>query len=68
MEAGKSETWKGKSKVVITAGNAGAVELSVNGKSMGKAGDVGQVVEKSFTPDGQADAASSKADKKDSKK
>ncbi|BAL82590.1 putative Xre family transcriptional regulator [Selenomonas ruminantium subsp. lactilytica TAM6421] len=66
MESGKTETWKGKDKVVITAGNAGAVEMKVNGKDMGKAGNVGQVVEKTFTADGQAaDAAA--ADKKDSK-
>ena len=66
MESGKTETWKGKDKVVITAGNAGAVEMKVNGKDMGKAGNAGQVVEKTFTADGQsADAAA--ADKKDSK-
>ena len=68
MESGKTETWKGKEKVVITAGNAGAVEMKVNGQDMGKAGNVGQVVEKTFTADkaGQpAEAAT--ADKKDSK-
>ena len=69
MEAGKSQTWKGKSKVVITAGNAGAVELSVNGQTMGKAGDIGQVVEKSFTPESlTGGAVSANADKKDSRK
>ncbi len=68
VESGKTQTWKGKDKVVITAGNAGAVELSVNGQSLGKAGDLGQVVEKSFTPEGQAKVDAAKADKKDSKK
>ena len=66
IESGKTETWKGKEKVVITAGNAGAVEMKVNGKDMGKAGDIGQVVEKTFTPDNVNQPAP--ADKKDSKK
>ena len=66
IESGKTETWKGKEKVVITAGNAGAVEMKVNGKDMGKAGDIGQVVEKTFTPDNANQPAP--ADKKDSKK
>ncbi len=63
MESGKTETWKGKEKVVITAGNAGAVEMKVNGQDMGKAGNAGQVVEKTFT----ADKAGG-AEQKDSKK
>ena len=66
IEPGKTETWKGKEKVVITAGNAGAVEMKVNGQDMGKAGDIGQVVEKTFTPDKAGQAP--QADKKDSKK
>ena len=66
IESGKTETWKGKEKVVITAGNAGAVEMKVNGQDMGKAGDIGQVVEKTFTPDNANQPAP--ADKKDSKK
>lgn len=63
MDPGKTETWKGKEKVVITAGNAGAVEMKVNGQDMGKAGNAGQVVEKTFTaanagqPAGAADKA-----------
>jgi len=66
IESGKTETWKGKEKVVITAGNAGAVEMKVNGQDMGKAGDIGQVVEKTFTSDNANKPAP--ADKKDSKK
>lgn len=66
IEPGKTETWKGKEKVVITAGNAGAVEMKVNGQDMGKAGDIGQVVETTFTPDKVGQAP--QADKKDSKK
>lgn len=62
IDPGKTETWKGKEKVVITAGNAGAVEMKVNGQDMGKAGNVGQVVEKTFTADKQA-APAAGADK-----
>ena len=66
IESGKTETWKGKEKVVITAGNAGAVEMKVNGQDMGKAGDIGQVVEKTFTSDNASQPA--QANKKDNKK
>ena len=59
MDKGKTMNWKGKEKVSITAGNAGAVALSVNGQDLGKAGEVGQVVERVFTPEGavKSDAA-----------
>jgi len=64
LEKGKTETWKGKESVVITAGNAGAIAFNVNGKDLGKAGDIGEVTEKTFTPEGEKSADS----KKDSKK
>lgn len=57
MEAGKSMSWKGKEKIVLIAGNAGAVELSVNGRSQGKAGESGQVVERTFTKEGAVPVA-----------
>ncbi|MBQ1509465.1 MAG: helix-turn-helix domain-containing protein [Selenomonadaceae bacterium] len=50
-EEGKTMSWKGNEKVTITAGNAGAMELTHNGKSLGKAGAAGQVVDKVFTRD-----------------
>jgi hypothetical protein len=67
MEKGKTMSWKAKETVSITAGNAGAVALSVNGKDMGKAGEIGQVVEKVFTPGGEKKEGS-EADKKDKDK
>ena len=67
MEKGKSETWKGKEKVVITAGNADAIDVTLNSQSLGKLGDKGQVVEKTFTPDGPVADTGAK-DSKDSKK
>lgn len=54
VEKGKTETWKGKEKVVITAGNAGAVELKLNGKELGKLGNTGEVVEKAYDPNGES--------------
>ena len=53
MEKGRTMSWKAKETVSITAGNAGAVALSVNGQDMGKVGEIGQVVEKVFTPAGE---------------
>jgi cytoskeletal protein RodZ len=50
-EKGQTFTWKGKDRVVVTAGNAGAVELTWNGKDQGKLGHDGDVVEKRFTKD-----------------
>ena len=50
-EPGKTMSWKGNDTVAVTAGNAGAVEFTHNGKQIGKAGDIGQVVDKIFTKD-----------------
>ena len=54
-EKGQTFTWKGKERVVVTAGNAGAVELTWNGKSQGKLGKEGDVIEKRFTKDKAAE-------------
>lgn len=51
VEDGKVMTWEGQEKITITAGNAGAVEVSCNGKDMGRFGNVGEVVEKVFQKD-----------------
>lgn len=67
MEKGETMSWKAQETVSITAGNAGAVALSVNGKDMGKAGEIGQVVEKVFTPGGEKKEGS-EVDKKDKDK
>lgn len=53
-EKGKVLTVKGKDKVRITAGNAGALSYSLNGKDMGVIGQKGEVVEKTFTKDAAA--------------
>ena len=53
-EKGKVLTLKGKDKVRITAGNAGALNYSLNGKDMGAIGQRGEVVEKTFTKENAA--------------
>ena len=48
VEAGQILNWQGNDKISVTAGNAGAVEFIENGRNLGIAGGVGEVVEKTF--------------------
>jgi cytoskeletal protein RodZ len=48
-QGGTKLSWTGKENVKITAGNAGAVEISENGKSLGLLGESGEVVTKDYT-------------------
>ena len=50
-EPDQTLSWKGSDRVVVTVGNAGAVEIVYNGRNLGKLGKVGDVVEKHFTRD-----------------
>ena len=47
-ETGETLSWQAKDRISVTAGNAGAVEFIENGNSIGVAGNVGAVVEKTF--------------------
>lgn len=49
LEQGKTENWQGKEAVFIRAGNAGALEVTANGRRLGKFGAEGEVVERRFT-------------------
>ena len=49
IEKGKTESWKGKESVVIRAGNAGALDVTFNGRKFGKFGDNGEVLERTFS-------------------
>ena len=51
-EKGNTLSWKGKERIAITAGNAGAVSFTHNGKNMGQAGAYGDVVNRTFTKEG----------------
>lgn len=61
-EQGKDLTWKGKDRVELTAGNAGAMELTWNGNKLGKLGNKGQVVERIMTKDSDGAAPAKSAD------
>ncbi|MGQ9627555.1 MAG: helix-turn-helix domain-containing protein, partial [Anaerolineae bacterium] len=45
LEAGERRTWNGKERVAVRCGNAGGVEVLVNGESIGRLGQPGQVVD-----------------------
>ncbi|MGN0940123.1 MAG: helix-turn-helix domain-containing protein [Selenomonadaceae bacterium] len=51
VESGKTMNWSGKERITMTAGNAGAVDVTYNGKNLGKLGKEGDVIEKRFTKD-----------------
>lgn len=50
LEEGKSKTFDDDKKLNLTIGNAGVVQMFVNGKDLGKAGEEGRVVRLQFTP------------------
>ena len=48
-EPNQTRQWTGKDSVVITAGNAGAIDITYNGQRIGKLGKEGAVAEKKFS-------------------
>ena len=52
VEKGNTLSWKGTERIAITAGNAGALSITHNGKNLGQAGAYGEVVNKTFTKEG----------------
>lgn len=50
LQQGERKTFRDKTKVKLLIGSAGAVELTVNGKSLGSPGGNGQVVRTEFGP------------------
>ena len=50
LKQGESESWTDDKKIKLIVGNAGAVQLFVNGKDLGPAGSKGQVVRLTYTP------------------
>ena len=49
VEAGENLSWEGKQNINLRLGNAGAVELTHNGQNLGVQGNIGDVVDKTFT-------------------
>jgi cytoskeletal protein RodZ len=50
LKEGQSKSWTDDKKIKLIVGNAGAVQLFVNGKDLGPAGGKGQVVRLTYTP------------------
>jgi cytoskeleton protein RodZ len=49
LSAGDHEVWQGHHQVSIRVGNASALDLSVNGQSLGHLGNPGDVVDRTFS-------------------
>ena len=49
LRAGDAPVWEAEQTLVITLGNAAAAELTHNGRPIGKLGDSGEVVTRSFS-------------------
>jgi cytoskeleton protein RodZ len=52
LEAGTTQTWRGRESVALRCGNAGGVEAIVNGESLGLLGERGQVVDVEWFAEG----------------
>lgn len=52
LTANQSKEFEGKEKIAFTLGNAGVVEVIVNGQNMGFLGGAGQVIDREFKPSG----------------
>lgn len=48
LEAGETRFWQAANSMLIRTGNAGGVNLTLNGEDLGPMGDIGQVVERSW--------------------
>jgi cytoskeletal protein RodZ len=53
MEVGTTESWQGRHSIYLRCGNAGGVEATVNGESLGNLGERGEVVDLYWGPQGQ---------------
>lgn len=54
-EKNQTFSWQGKERLYLVLGDAGAVDLTYNGRSLGPLGKKGDVVEKYFTPNRMED-------------
>ena len=52
LQAGSTQTYNDRKGIKLVLGNAGAVNVTVNGNNLGVAGSQGQVVRLAFGPDG----------------
>jgi cytoskeleton protein RodZ len=49
MSAGTRQDWEARRELSLKAGNAGGLDVSVNGRSLGRLGNPGDAVDKTFT-------------------
>jgi len=56
LEADQERQWEAKEAIHLICGNAGGVAVTVNGVELGSLGERAQVVEKTWTPHGEATA------------
>ncbi len=49
LNAGDRQGWEAAHDLTVKVGNAGVIEVSVNGRSLGRFGGSGQVIERSFS-------------------
>lgn len=62
VKKGTTLTWKGNNQIDISVGNAGAIDITFNNQPVGKLGDIGAVVSKSFVaPNAQTPAPAANA-------
>ncbi|MBN1933222.1 MAG: helix-turn-helix domain-containing protein [Anaerolineae bacterium] len=54
FEADQEQTWEAQKTIYFICGNAGGVEITVNGQALGLLGRRAEVVEKLWTPQGEA--------------
>lgn len=47
---GETITWEAQKSIAITVGNAGGIDITYNGQSLGKIGQKGEVIAKTYVP------------------
>jgi cytoskeletal protein RodZ len=52
LEPGATDTWTAHERIVVRCGNSGAVQITLNGQSLGLLGEMGQVVDREWTVPG----------------
>jgi hypothetical protein len=53
LEAEEERRWEAQDAIYYICGNAGGVEVAVNGEQLGTLGERGEVVERTWTVDGE---------------
>ena len=53
LEAEEEREWKAKTKIYLVCGNAGGILVTVNGEELGTLGERAEVVERTWTPEGE---------------